>query len=148
MFLKNGNISSKIKRSKVTDYAALTFLFTLVCRSILYNRHRVAGIQTHFINTHCTLKTNFKMIFVCLFYSAFTVTGSVQHMKPVHTCTDPESFVRVGPNLIIVLVYEGIEGPNTAINVPSLARQRNAIQMAFRWKADGGPILNAGLVAL
>ena len=102
MFLKNRNISSKIKRSKVTDYAAFTFLFTLGCRSILYNRHRIAEIQTHFINAHCTLKIKFKMIFVCLFCSALTVAGSVQHLKPVHTCADPESFVRVGPNLIIV----------------------------------------------
>ena len=42
----------------------------------------------------------------------------------------------------------GIEDPNTAINVPSSALQRNAIEMAFRWRADDGPTLNAGLVAL
>ena len=29
-----------------------------------------------------------------------------------------------------------------------MARQRNAIQMAFRWRADDGLTLNAGLVAL
>ena len=29
-----------------------------------------------------------------------------------------------------------------------LARHRNAIPMAFRWRADNGPPLNAGLVAL
>ena len=29
----------------------------------------------------------------------------------------------------------------------SSARQRNAIEMAFRWRADDGPTLNAGLVA-
>ena len=46
------------------------------------------------------------------------------------------------------LVDEGIEDPNTAINWPSSARQQNAIQMAFRWRADDGPTLNAGLVAL
>ena len=65
---------------------------------------------------------------------------------------------------------EGIENPNTALNGPSSARQRNAIQMAFCWRAiingplsarqrnaiqmafcwraDDGPTLNAGLVAL
>ena len=32
--------------------------------------------------------------------------------------------------------------------VMSSARQRNAIVMAFRWRADNGPSLNAGLVAL
>ena len=31
---------------------------------------------------------------------------------------------------------------------PSSARQRNAIEMAFRWRADDGPTLNASLVAL
>ena len=30
----------------------------------------------------------------------------------------------------------------------SSARQRNAIQMALQWRADDGPTLNAGLVAL
>ena len=34
---------------------------------------------------------------------------------------------------------KGIEDPNIAINVPS---------SAFSWRADDGPILNAGLVAL
>ena len=36
----------------------------------------------------------------------------------------------------------------TSISWPSSARQRNAIQMAFRWRADDGPTMNAGLVAL
>ena len=31
---------------------------------------------------------------------------------------------------------------------PSCARQQNAIEMAFRWRADNDPSLNAGLVAL
>ena len=42
------------------------------------------------------------------------------------------------------LVDKGNEDPNTTINGPSSARQR----MAFCWRADGGQILNAGLVAL
>ena len=46
------------------------------------------------------------------------------------------------------LVDEEIEDPNTTINGPSLARQQNAIQMAFRWQAHDGPTLNTGLVAL
>ena len=37
--------------------------------------------------------------------------------------------------------------PDTTINGPSSARQRNAILMAFCWRADGGPTLNAGSVA-
>ena len=48
----------------------------------------------------------------------------------------------------VFLVYERIEDPNTAINGPTLARQRNAIKMAFRWRADDGPTLNAGFVVL
>ena len=44
------------------------------------------------------------------------------------SCADPESLVRGSPNLITFsLVDEGIEGPNTDINGPSSARQRNAI---------------------
>ena len=46
------------------------------------------------------------------------------------------------------LVDEGIEDPNITINGPSSARQRNAIQMAFRWWDNDGPTLNAGLVYL
>ena len=43
-------------------------------------------------------------------------------------CTDLESFFKGGPNLItFFLVDKGIEDPNTAINGPSLARQRNPI---------------------
>ena len=37
--------------------------------------------------------------------------------------------------------------PNTTISGPSSARQRNAILMAFRWRADDGLTLNAGSVA-
>ena len=46
------------------------------------------------------------------------------------------------------LVVEGLEDSNITKNVPSSARQRNAIEMAFRWRADDGPTLNASLVAL
>ena len=59
-------------------------------------------------------------------------------------CADPESFVRGGPNFIkTFLVDRGKEDPNTAINGPSSARQRNAINIAFRWRADDGPTLKA-----
>ena len=50
--------------------------------------------------------------------------------------------------ILFLEVDKGIEDRNTAINRPSSARQRNAISMAFRWRADDGPTLNAGLVAL
>ena len=44
--------------------------------------------------------------------------------------------------------FERREDPNTTICGPTSARKRNAIQMAFRWRVDDGPTLNAGLVAL
>ena len=48
----------------------------------------------------------------------------------------------------LFLVDWGIERPNTALIGPSSGRQRNAIEMAFRWQADDGPTLYAGFVAL
>ena len=48
------------------------------------------------------------------------------------------------------LVDEGKDAQNTYTTIigPSLARQQNAISMAFHWRADDGPTLNAGLVDL
>ena len=46
------------------------------------------------------------------------------------------------------LADEGKEDPNTTLSGTSSAGQRNAIQMAFRWRADHGLILNVGSVAL
>ena len=43
---------------------------------------------------------------------------------------------------------EGRKDPNTTMSGRVSARQRNVIQMAFRWRADDGPTLNAVLVAL
>ena len=56
-------------------------------------------------------------------------------------CADPKSFVRGGPTLI-TFFYEGREDPRTTISGPSSAHE-----MAFRWRADDRPTLNAGLVA-
>ena len=50
--------------------------------------------------------------------------------------------------LFLFLLMEIIEDPNTALIGPSSARQRNAIEMAFHWRADDSPTLNAGLVVL
>ena len=48
------------------------------------------------------------------------------------------------------LVDEGKDAQNTYTTIigPLLARQQNAILMAFHWRSDDGPILNAGLVSL
>ena len=45
------------------------------------------------------------------------------------------------------LVDEGRKDPNTTISGSSSARQRNANKMAFHWRANACPTLNAGLVA-
>ena len=45
-------------------------------------------------------------------------------------------------------VDEWRKDQNTTISGPLSARQRNAIEMAFLWRADDGPTLDAGLVAL
>ena len=59
-------------------------------------------------------------------------------------------FVRGGPTMTAFYYSfaEGREDPNTTISGPSSARQRISISMAFRWRADDGPTLNAGLLAL
>ena len=50
---------------------------------------------------------------------------------------------------VFVLVDERRDDQNTRTKSgPSSARQRNAIQMAFRWRPDDGLALNSGLIAL
>ena len=58
----------------------------------------------------------------------------------------PESFARGGPTLKTFLVEEGTEDPNTTKSGPLSACQQNAILMVFRWRANDGPTLNAGLI--
>ena len=56
------------------------------------------------------------------------------------SCADPESFVRGGQLVFFLcLADKGREDPITPKSGPS---------MAFRWRADDGSTLNAGLVAL
>ena len=50
--------------------------------------------------------------------------------------------------VVFFLVDGCIQDPDTTLIGPSSAPQQNAIKMAFRWRADDGPTLNAGLVAL
>ena len=73
------------------------------------------------------------------------------------TCADPESSVRGGGATFFILFFylfktffvdEGREDPNTTKSGSSAARQRNAIKIGIRWRADDGPTLNAGLVAV
>ena len=70
------------------------------------------------------------------------------HTLELEPCADLEKIFRGGPYLIFFLVDKGIEDTTTAINGPSSARQRNALSMTFRWRANDGQTLNADLVAL
>ena len=88
------------------------------------------------------LKVNIFMFHISVFYCCWRLID-----KNVQSCADPDNFVRGGPNLIF-LIDGGREDPNTTLIWPASARQRNAIEMAFRWRADDGPTLNAGLVTL
>ena len=68
-------------------------------------------------------------------------------------CADPESFVRGGPTVttfffsFFFIFDEGRKDPSNTISGPSLARQRNAILMVCRWRANYGPTLNADSLA-
>ena len=53
-----------------------------------------------------------------------------------------------GYQLFLFLVDEERRENLNNTSGPSSAHQRNAIQMAFHWRADDGPTLNAGLVVL
>ena len=66
------------------------------------------------------------------------------------SCADPESFARGGPTPMFLVFFfcEEREDPNTTKSGPSSARQQNATEMAFCWRAYDGPPLNAGLVTL
>ena len=60
--------------------------------------------------------------------------------KPVLRMRRPRKFFRGGPTLRVF--FEGREDPNNAKSVELSARQRNG------WRADDGPTLNTGKVAL
>ena len=56
-----------------------------------------------------------------------------------------------GSNFDVFALYfcdEGKEDPDTTKSRPLFSRQQNAIKMAFHRRADDGPTLNAGLVAI
>ena len=69
---------------------------------------------------------------------------------PYNTCVDPDCFTRGGPILTTLFIFldDRREDPNTTISGPSSACQQNTIEMAFRWLADNGPLLNTGFLAL
>ena len=69
-----------------------------------------------------------------------------------YSCPDPESFVRGGVQLrqhfFFFLFDEGREDPNTTISGAIIGPPAKRHLMAFLWRADDGPLLNADLVAL
>ena len=77
-------------------------------------------------------------------FSAFVIC-TLERTTVKDGCAVQESFVRGGPIQTIFLVDEMKEDQNTTNSGQPLARQRNAIEMAFRWARDDGPTLNAGL---
>ena len=87
----------------------------------------------------CSLWLWYFLIILTIFAHRYAISTKIS----CAACADPESCVR-----LTLLVDEGRENPNTTINVPSSARQRNTIEMAFCWRANDGATLNAGLVAL
>ena len=52
------------------------------------------------------------------------------------------------PDNFFLMKRERIRNSTKCKRGLSMARQRNTILMVFRWRADDGPTLNAGLVAL
>ena len=69
----------------------------------------------------------------CLFMHLTSLVGT-DHARIQKVLTEGSTFDNVS-----FLVVEGREDPNTTISGPSSVRQRNAIQMAFHWRADDGP---------
>ena len=61
-------------------------------------------------------------------------------------------FCQRGSNSTLKTVFKVDKGERGSENhlkrMPLLVRQRNAIEMTFRWRAGGGPSWNASLVAL
>ena len=56
--------------------------------------------------------------------------------------------VQYSADVVFFLFFVFFEEMDATKSGSSSARQRNAIKMAFSWRADNGPPLNAGLVAL
>ena len=90
------------------------------------------------------------LLFLLSIYSIITMGHSGSES---YSCAGPERFIRGGSNLLtfffsfcILLMSGG------RIKIPLLAGlvgpPAKAIEMAFPWRADDGPTLNAGLVAL
>ena len=61
-------------------------------------------------------------------------------------CQRGSNFNNVFVRFFYIFFDEGRKDPNKTISGPSLALQRNAILMAFRWRADYDQTLNADLL--
>ena len=126
VFLKNKNIIFKIRRSKVTDYAALNkqTVKILMRRPI---RSRLIWIST-----------------VCKFMSDF-----IWYPKLPALILFISFYVQAGENsTTAIFVHLRRRLPNRTYSLePLSARQREVIRMAFRWWPDGGSLLCAYCVA-
>ena len=76
--------------------------------------------------------------------------GEDSDQNPLKTSAcmrESRKFCERGSNFDVFSVDEGCEDPITTISGRLSARQRNAIEMAFHWRADDGPTLNISSVA-
>ena len=134
MFLKNKNIIFKIRRSKVTDYAALkiSVFCALTCADpdsfarggptltmiFLVDEWRKDPSTTLSGPSSARQRNSFSVLLISLQISLFCAL----------TCADPDSFAKGGPTLtMFFLVDEWRKDPSTTLSGPSSARQRNAI---------------------
>ena len=130
------------------------------CTFLSEHESACCAIQTSMIKQESIKRTDFrtctkvKHVLVSAVYHAcfvgikFFSNGQLL-CPPLNRCdmprAKPDSFVRGVQTLTdFFLVAEGRENPNTTKRGPSSASQRNAI--AFPWRVDDGPTLNAGYV--
>ena len=76
-------------------------------------------------------------------FSVVSSEGRGLNLGPSADMRGSKKFCQRGPNSDNDFFDEMREGPNSTKSGSPLARQRNGIEMAFRWRADDCPTLNA-----
>ena len=72
----------------------------------------------------------------CLGDVLYCHDGLALHVRIQKILSVGVQFLRFFYYFIYFFTLMRVEDPNTTIRGPSLARQRNVIEMAFRWRAD------------
>ena len=98
----------------------------------------------------CRPPAFFKITFQEHYQSVKIFAKVIRRQRLVLAMRGSKKFHQRGPNSdnFFLMRRENIQIDNCNLNGPSSARQRNVIQLAFRWRADDDPTLNAVLVAL